>query len=310
MMRSTRFVFSSDRTSAFPRAPVGPVIATVMPASLILGGYRNYDSPVADVRGICEDLRAERESLDALVRDLTDADWDTPTPAEGWNVRDQISHLTFFDEQATLAAGDPDAFNVALAEITELDVFMNAPLQRGRAMSPAEVLVLWRQTHEDMQEAFAALDPSTRVPWYGPPMSPASFVTARVMETWAHGQDVVDALGLSREPTDRLRHVCFIGVRARRNSYASHGLELPADEVRVELTGPGGDRWAWNEDAVDSVVGDALDFCLVVTQRRHPADTGLVIDGPLATEWMSIAQAFAGPPGPGRAPGQFPRETA
>lgn len=263
---------------------------------------------MADIRGICEDLRAERESLDVLVRDLTGADWDKPTPAEGWSVRDQVSHLTFFDEQAALAAGDPDAFQATLAEIKDLDAFVDDPLEAGRAIAPAEVLAAWRTTHEDMQVAFAALDPATRVPWYGPPMSPASFVTARLMETWAHGQDVVDALGLSREPTDRLRHVSFLGVRARRNSYAAQGKELPPEEVRVELTGPGGERWAWNEDAGDSVVGDAVDFCLVVTQRRHPADTGLVIDGPLATEWMSIAQAFAGPPGPGRAPGQFPRE--
>jgi hypothetical protein len=50
-----------------------------------------------------------------------------------------------------------------------------------------------------------------------------------------------------------------------------------------------------------------MDFCLVVTQRRHPDDTDLAIEGPLAEEWMAIAQAFAGPPGKGRAPGQFPK---
>jgi len=156
-----------------------------------------------------------------------------------------------------------------------------------------------------MFEAFAQLDLSQRVPWYGPPMSPASFVTARLLETWAHGQDIVDALDIARLPTPRLRHVAHIGVRARRNSYAARGLEMPAGDVRVVLTGPGGERWSWNEDAADGVSGDAMDFCLVVTQRRHPADTGLVIDGPLAEEWMSIAQAFAGPPGKGRAAGQF-----
>lgn len=284
--------------------------ATVSPASLILGGYRYYDSPVADVKGICDDLRVERESLDVMVRNLTEADWDTPTPAEGWSVHDQISHLSFFDEQAALAVRNPDAFQAALSEIVkDLDAFMSGPLEKGRSLPPTGVLWWWRDAHDSMQQAFAALDPGTRVPWYGPPMSPASFVTARLMETWAHGQDIVDALGLTREPTQRIRHVCYLGVRARRNSYAAHGMELPEGEVRVELAGPGGDIWAWNEEAADSVVGDAVDFCLVVTQRRHPADTDLVIDGPLATEWMSIAQAFAGPPGSGRRPGQFPKET-
>ena len=265
---------------------------------------------MADVKAICEDLRAERESLDVLVRDLSEAEWDTPTPAEGWSVRDQISHLAFFDEQATLAVLAPDEFQSSLATIvTDLAAFMGGPLEKGRAMSPDDALRWWRDAHGSMQEAFATLEPDVRVPWYGPPMSPASFVTARLMETWAHGQDVVDALGLQREPTDRLRNVSFLGVRARRNSYAARGLELPDGDVKVELTGPGGETWVWNEDATDSVVGDAVDFCLVVTQRRHPADTGLRIEGPLATEWMTIAQAFAGPPGEGRKPGQFPRET-
>jgi uncharacterized protein (TIGR03084 family) len=127
------------------------------------------------------------------------------------------------------------------------------------------------------------------------------------METWAHGQDVVDALGAERAPTDRLRHVAHIGVTARPFAYRVHGLDLPDVPVRVALDPPaGGETWVWgDEGAADRVSGPALDFCLVVTQRRHPADTHLVIEGDAAVEWMSIAQAFAGPPGAGRQPGQF-----
>src|SRR5687768_14064973 len=139
-------------------------------------------------------------------------------------------------------------------------------------------------------------------------MSFASFVSARLMETWAHGQDVVDALGAEREPTNRLEHICHLGVRARRNSYAARGLEFPGGDVRVVVTAPDGAEWSWGESSDDLVTGPALDFCLCVTQRRHLADTSLEVRGPLAEEWMSIAQAFAGPPGPGRAPGQFSQE--
>jgi uncharacterized protein (TIGR03084 family) len=135
-------------------------------------------------------------------------------------------------------------------------------------------------------------------------MGLASFISARLMETWAHGQDVVDALGIQREPTDRLRHVAFLGVRARGFSYTANGLATPESDVRVELTGPSGDLWTWG-DGTDSIRGTALDFCLVVTQRRHIADTDLEIRGPLAEGWMEIAQSFAGPPGSGRQPGQF-----
>jgi hypothetical protein len=45
-----------------------------------------------------------------------------------------------------------------------------------------------------------------------------------------------------------------------------------------------------------------VDFCLLVTQRRHLADTAVVVEGDAARQWISIAQAFAGPPGAGRSP--------
>jgi uncharacterized protein (TIGR03084 family) len=133
-------------------------------------------------------------------------------------------------------------------------------------------------------------------------MSMTSFVTARLMETWAHGQDVLDAIGHQPIVSNRLRHVAFIGVRARPFAYVNRGLEVPDGDVRVELTAPDGDTWTFGESSTDVVRGSALDFCLVVTQRRHRADTDLVIEGPLAEGWMSIAQAFAGPPTDGRAP--------
>jgi uncharacterized protein (TIGR03084 family) len=126
------------------------------------------------------------------------------------------------------------------------------------------------------------------------------------METWAHGQDVADALGVTRVPSDRLRHVAHIGVGARTFSYLANGLEVPTELVRVELTAPGGTVWTWGPaDAANRVNGPALDFCLVVTQRRHRDDTALEATGPLADQWLSIAQAFAGPPGGGRRAGQF-----
>jgi len=134
-------------------------------------------------------------------------------------------------------------------------------------------------------------------------MAARSFATARLMETWAHGQDVADALGVVRRPTARLRHVAHIGVRARPFSYAVRAMTVPTGDVRVELRGPDGEKWSWGQpDAPDAVRGDAVDFCLLVTQRRHRDDVGLTVVGPLATEWMAIAQAYAGPPGPGRAP--------
>jgi uncharacterized protein (TIGR03084 family) len=139
-------------------------------------------------------------------------------------------------------------------------------------------------------------------------MSATSFLTARLMETWSHGLDVVDVVGVARPDTDRLRHVVFLGVRTRDFSYINRGQAPDPRPVRVGLTAPSGAMWAYGEvDAHDRITGPARDFCRVVTQRRHVADTELVVTGSAAEEWMRLAQAFAGAPGEGRRPGQFPR---
>jgi uncharacterized protein (TIGR03084 family) len=173
-------------------------------------------------------------------------------------------------------------------------------------MNGAELLQRWREDREHLVRVAIEIDPSTRVLWYGPPMAARSFITARLMETWAHGQDVADALGVTRRPTRRLKHVAHIGVRARPFSYSIHSMPVPDTDVAVRLTGPDGEMWEWGESLSDVVSGPALDFCLVVTQRRHVADSRLQIEGDAAVEWMGIAQAFAGGIGEGRRAGQFP----
>jgi uncharacterized protein (TIGR03084 family) len=266
----------------------------------------------ADLAGLRDDLSAEQAALEAVVVSLPAAAWETPTPAEPWAVRDQIAHLTYFDERARVALTEPDRFLAELArDLQELDRLLDGHLDGGRARSPEQLLAAWREERDALLAALAATDPATRVPWYGPPMSVASFTTARLMECWAHGQDVIDALGVDRQPTRRLRHIAHLGAGTRGFSYSLRGLPVPEGGVHVALTAPGGGTWAWGDPTLpDRVEGDAVDFCLVVTQRRHPADTRLVAEGPLAVEWLGIAQAFAGPPGPGRAAGQFPRRTA
>jgi uncharacterized protein (TIGR03084 family) len=261
-----------------------------------------------DMASICRDLWGEHDELDQIVAAITDADWDEPTPADGWTVRDQISHLHYFDDRATLAATDPDAFKrwrdaEATAQLTAEET---ADVAVGRALDPADLLALWRRGRGSMIEVFEGLDAKARIPWFGPDMSAVSFATARLMETWAHGQDVVDAVGVERAATDRLKHICHIGVRALPYAYTVNRREVPTEPVRVEIKAPSGDTWTWGpEDAANIVRGPALDFALVVTRRRHRDDTSLEAVGPVANEWLSIAQAFAGPPGSGRKAGQF-----
>jgi uncharacterized protein (TIGR03084 family) len=259
------------------------------------------------MQGICDDLTAEHAALDDVVAALPASEWARPTPAAGWSIGDSISHLWFFDLRAAMALS-PETVDAFTADAELL--LAGSPdgtdpsVEVGRAITPTELLESWRRDREALVELARGVDPSARIPWYGPAMAARSFITARLMETWAHGQDVRDALGLPPLVSERLKHVAHIGVRARPYAYVINHLTMPAEDVRVELTAPDGSTWAWGTSEVDRVSGPAIDFCLVATQRRHLDDVSLAIEGPGAAEWMRVVQTFAGPPGTGRAPGE------
>jgi uncharacterized protein (TIGR03084 family) len=265
-----------------------------------------------DVTEVLADLLAEQQTLDDIVTGLEASQWQLSTPSPGWTVADQIGHLTYFDGTAALAITDPAAFEDAMnmllgsggAGATSADDITLGPF---RAMAPVELLSAWRANRAALAAAGATLLNETRVAWYGPSMGSKSFLTARLMEVWAHGQDIVDAVDGTREPTERLRHIAQLGFITRGWTYMNRGLEVPSTPVRVELTSPSGDTWSFGPDpstdpAAESIVGPALDFCLVTTQRRHVDDTDLVVTGDAARDWMEKAQLFAGPPTDGPAP--------
>jgi uncharacterized protein (TIGR03084 family) len=257
----------------------------------------------ADLAALVDDLAAESAALDAVLEGLRPEQWSLATPSAGWSVRDQVSHLAYFDGTTLQSLTDPEQFRLGVEALKAGgDNFTDRIAAEHRGLPSAKLLGWFRAARAALVDAYDAADPGRRVPWYGPDMTPASSVTARLMETWAHGQDIVDALGAERVATGRLRHVADLGIRAIPYSHAVNRLAPPTQPIWVELTAPDGDLWRWGSaDAVNRVIGDALDFCLVVTQRRHPLDTGLVVTGPVAQRWVAIAQAFAGPAGPGRA---------
>ena len=257
---------------------------------------------------LLQDLLDEQASLDEIVAPLDAGDWDRATPSPRWSVTDQIGHLCYFDVAAALAIRDPDAFSAEAKRLMEASLVSETSgddftLGDFRRLPPADRLERWRQGRAELAAAAGTLGERDRVSWYGPSMGAKSFVTARLMEAWAHGTDVCDAVHAHREPTHRLRHVAQLGYITRAWTYINRGEPAPTGDVLVELTAPSTNTsteiWTWGDAAAaedNAVSGSALDFCLVVTQRRHVADTGLEVTGEHATDWLSKAQAFAGPP--------------
>lgn len=248
------------------------------------------------------DLRAESDDLDALVAPLPARRWSDQTPAPGWTIAHQIGHLLWTDRVALTAVTDEPGFaRVLQGAAANPTGFVDDGAEELAALPPDELLADWRSTRARLHDALLAVPSGRKLPWFGPPMSAPSMATARLMETWAHGLDVADALGVKRPATERLRSIAHLGVRTRDYAYVVHNLVPPAEPFFVELIGPGGDVWSWGSpDAEQRVTGSAEDFCFLVTQRRPLSALGLTAHGPDARRWLEIAQAFAGPPGAGR----------
>lgn len=260
-----------------------------------------------ELAAVVADLVDEGAALDALVADRPASDWTKDTPAAGWTVAHQIGHLAWTDgvAQASLA-GEP-RWTETLTELLGLGVpveeIVDATAAQAAALPSAELLRTWRTDRLTLAHALLDVPDGRKLSWFGPPMSARSMATARLMETWAHGTDVADALGIELPRTDRLRHIAHLGWRTRGFAYAAHGLTAPDEPVRVVLTAPEGGEWTFGpQDAPETVSGRAYDFCLLVTQRRHRDDLDLRASGPELERWLGIAQAFAGPPGAGRSP--------
>jgi uncharacterized protein (TIGR03084 family) len=256
---------------------------------------------------VLADLEAEGRYVESLVADLDEPGWRQTTPAEGWDIATTIAHLLWTDESSVKAVdatlGDKTEWDALVMEaFADPTGFVDtAAFAVAKAHTGAELLDRWRASRAAVQDKLRTVPDGQKLMWFGPPMSPASMATARLMETWAHGIDVADALGQEHPRTDRIRHVASIGVRTRNFAFANNELDAPAEEFRVELTAPSGETWAWGpEDAAQRVTGSAYDFCQLVTQRIHRDDTDLVAVGADAETWLTIAQAFAGPAGGGR----------
>jgi len=253
------------------------------------------------------DFRDESEALYRLMQPLNEGAFDTVTQFKQWTFNDILGHLHLWNHAADLSLADEAGFQAFLGQVMQsvasgsLRAFEKQWLA---GLSGRELLERWYGFVLDMVERFGAADPQARVKWAGPDMSVRSSITARLMETWAHGQAIYDALGVERVDADRIRNIAVLGVNTFGWTFRNRRQEVPPRMPYVRLTAPSGSLWEWGEPSeTDRVEGSATEFCQVVTQTRNVQDTALCVNGDTATEWMSIAQCFAGPPEQPPAPG-------
>lgn len=247
------------------------------------------------------DLREEGDTLYALLESAGPTLGSRVTQFKGWSAWDVLAHLHDSDQLALAALGDEDEFNKILTSIMTAmgggESAIDFSRRRLGSMPYLDLVRKWRATFQQMCDAFDETDPERKLPWFGPPMRVRMFATARLMETWAHGQALFDLMGLERVESDRIRNVVFIGVRTYSFCFVNRGLTVPEPMPFVDLEAPSGARWTYGDESdTDFVRGSAVDFAKVVTQVRNVADTELVVSGEAATEWMAIAQCFAGLP--------------
>lgn len=247
------------------------------------------------------DFRDESEALFALLNPLGDSDFERPTLFKDWTFNDILGHLHHGNRLAELSLNDEARFHETYAEIKGLrDSGLDGTVATAKVLNGLKgraLLTAWRDFYGPMSAHFGEADPKRRVKWVGPDMSVRSSITARLMETWSHGQAAFDLLGVEREDTDRIKNVAVLGVNTFGWTFINRGEEVPAPKPHIRLTGPSGAVWEWNDPSeAERVEGSAVEFCQVVTQTRNIGDTGLSVTGPVANRWMSVAQCFAGPP--------------
>lgn len=251
-----------------------------------------------------EDFRQESNALYTLLDGLSESDWETKTQFKDWTINDVVAHLHYWNQGADLSLRDEKALLELMADLATAwqgEGHLVFTHRRLGNIKGRELLAAWRGFYDETADRFAREDPKRRVKWAGPDMSVRSSITARLMETWAHGQAVYDIFGQVRADKDRIKNIAVIGINTFGWTFANRGMDVPVAMPYVGLTAPSEGLWEWgangNEEiGENSIRGNATEFCQVVTQVRNVADTALQVEGPVATQWMDLAQCFAGAP--------------
>lgn len=252
-----------------------------------------------------EDFRAESTALYELLNGRSNSEMAENTLFKKWTTNDVIQHLFYWNEMAALQIVDEAELMNRLKQVMEHKGGMRG-CERDHlsGLVGQDLLEAWHKDTHTTADVFANADPKQRLKWAGPDMSARSSITARLMETWAHGQEVYDHFGVHRQNKDRIKNIAVLGVNTFGWTYKARGENPPGELPYLALTSPSNEIWEFGTPSqTDKIVGLAEEFCQVVTQTRNIADTALEVTGVIAKDWMSKAQCFAGgaetPPAPG-----------
>ncbi len=253
------------------------------------------------MKQLAKDFFEESEALYHLLTSIEEDHYDLRTLFNDWTIDHVLGHIHLGNLASELSLTDGDGFQEFSASLL---AWLGAakPLRafednRLNGLKGKALLGKWREDYQGLAKQFESVDPKQRLPWIGVDMSARSNLTARLMETWAHGQEIFDVLGVVRENQDRIKNIAVLGIKTLGWTLMSRGMEVPKDKPYVKLESPEGELWEWNDPSDDNMIyGSAEQFCQVVTQVRNVGDTSLKVVGETAEKWMANAQCFAGPP--------------
>ena len=258
------------------------------------------------MKTLANDFREESLALHALVAPLDDGGLKQETAFKAWTIERVVQHLHVWNMAALMSLKGDGSFETYYAQLEDhrrgggtMGSFEREWL---KGLSGRALVAAWRDVVAETAERFAQADASARVKWAGPDMSARSSITARLMETWAHGQEVYDVLGVVRKNGDRIRNIVVLGNNTYGWTFKVRGEAAQEPRPHLRLTAPSGEVWLYNEPSESELIeGLAEEFCQVVTQTRNIGDTALKVVGANARNWMAKAQCFAGdaePPPP------------
>ena len=200
-------------------------------------------------------FRPVSKSLVTLLRRLPAGDWDRPTVAGVWVVRDIVAHLLDTSLRRLSFHRDgmaPPPPSRAIESERDFVDFINELNARwtsaAKRLSPRVLTDLYERTSAELADWFESLplDAPALFPvsWAGEHASEGWFDIGREFtELWHHQQQIRIAVGAASLPDSRyLRAVIDVAMRGLPHAFRNVSGQ-PDETLAIDITGAAGGRW-------------------------------------------------------------------